>query len=172
MEQIQAWINANPVLFTLIVWPLVTALVGFGFRKISENPRLSAFGDLLHAAGFDAAKVVEALKTIFGPKPPAPPIAGKAAGFTMSILLVIGIACATQTTGCTKQQGAILETALLEAEPLACALLTTETDSKIVADLCKVPPDQIDKLIKLLAGKERAGFGKAKATGLAPAKCP
>lgn len=81
------WIEQNPVLFSVVVWPLVTAIVTAFFRKRTAEeyaampPRLAAFMRFVGAIGFDAPKALETVRLMVTggvpsdakPKPPPKP---------------------------------------------------------------------------------------------------
>lgn len=76
MNTVTTWIQQNPVLFTVVLWPLATAIVTALLKPRSPeeysamNPRLAAFLKLLGSLGLDAPNVMNALKQLFGAAPP------------------------------------------------------------------------------------------------------
>lgn len=64
------WIEANPVLFSVVVWPLVTAIITGLFRKRTAEeyaampPRVAAFMRFIGAIGFDAPKALETVRLL------------------------------------------------------------------------------------------------------------
>lgn len=86
MNKILDWIAANPTLFALVVWPLITGVVTAIFRKptaeeyAAMNPRWAAFRRLIGAIGLDVPKALETVRLVLtggkpddAPKPPSLP---------------------------------------------------------------------------------------------------
>lgn len=79
LEQITAWIEAHPVLFAVVLWPLITAVVTWFTKPRTDielalmSPRAAAFWRLVRKAGFDSKGVLDSLHTLLTGKPPSPP---------------------------------------------------------------------------------------------------
>jgi hypothetical protein len=82
------WISKNPVLFTMVIWPVVTGIVTWLFKPRSPEQyaampaRLGAVLKLIAAFGLDAPRVLEGLQQILTGVHPtsakAPPLSSAA----------------------------------------------------------------------------------------------
>lgn len=75
MQSIQSWVASHAILMTAIVWPLLTMVVNAVFDLVkaheSQSAALRFLDAALSAAGFDAVKLVAALRTLLSGRPPS-----------------------------------------------------------------------------------------------------
>jgi hypothetical protein len=101
MEDVVNWIEAHPVLFAVVLWPMITALVTWFTKPKTDDelalmsPRAAAFWRLVRKAGFDSKGVLDALHVLLRRKPPAPP-----GPPTLRLLSVLCLVCVTTTSAC------------------------------------------------------------------------
>lgn len=144
-----AWIQANPVLFTLIIWPAVTGLITAIARKRTAEeyaampPRLAAVLRFIGAVGLDLPKMLQTARLVItggvpadapadvrptGKLPQDPP-SGPGVG-----LMVLVLAFGLRAQGCGSPRtvppnaiaGACVTSRL--AASLECERLTTRPD--------------------------------------------
>ena len=74
MKSLLDWIQANPVLFTAIVWPTVTALINIGFgtaeKYAAAHPRFAMILSFVESAGFDVRGSLASLAKLLKVTPP------------------------------------------------------------------------------------------------------
>lgn len=81
MKHLTDWIAANPLLFTVVVWPLVSAIVTTILRKPTAeeyarmNPRVAALRRFIAAIGLDAPKALETIRLFLSGGVPGVPAA-------------------------------------------------------------------------------------------------
>lgn len=70
MKPALAWLAANPQFCVLILWPALTGIFNFIFRKRTEgeyqamNPRISAVFRFFAATGLDSPKLIRTLQQV------------------------------------------------------------------------------------------------------------
>lgn len=70
MNAFTSWVNANPVLFTVVLWPVVSGLVTALFKSrtpeeyAAMNPRVAAVLKLVGSLGLDVPNMLNALKQV------------------------------------------------------------------------------------------------------------
>ena len=75
MSEFLAFVEAHPALFSVLVWPLLTAIITAVFKPRTPEeydalpPRVAAALKLVAALGLDPVKGLEALKQLLAPKP-------------------------------------------------------------------------------------------------------
>lgn len=67
MNAVVSWVEAHPVIFAVVIWPLVTGIVTSVLRKPTAeeyarmNPRVAALRRFIAAIGLDVPKVLETI---------------------------------------------------------------------------------------------------------------
>lgn len=68
MNALLVWIRLNPVVFSIVIWPVLTGIVTFFFKPrtpeeyAAMNPRWAAFLKMLGGSGIDAPNILNGLK--------------------------------------------------------------------------------------------------------------
>lgn len=68
-----AWIQANPVLFSTLVWPLLTGILSTVYHRLDQSTRLHAFFAMCVAAGVNVPATLEWARRWLIKAPPSPP---------------------------------------------------------------------------------------------------
>lgn len=158
--------SVHPLVFSLLVWPLLTAVVTGAFGALghlsdddfAKLPKpLAWLLGVLAASGLDAPKVLQLLASLFRK---APPMATLAALLTLSML-----AGAASCKGFTTQNVQNVEAVVGTLEADACILAGDfdPRDAQAIAETCglvevgtQASAAVIDYIVKLLSAKRRA----------------
>lgn len=162
LARIAAFAEANPLLMTVIVWPIVTAILNSLLRKRTEeeraelrktSPRYAEFVRLIGALGLDPGKALEALKhLIAGTRPPP-------SGGATPLLVLSGAALCLSMAGCTPQARAILLETL--ARKIQCGVLHQDLADKDILAKCAVQEEDAKAVLDAVGTSRSVGADHA-----------
>lgn len=184
MEDVRAWIAANPALFVAL-WGAFTAGLSWAVKYAKTIPRLHALGSLFASLGIDLPKLMNSLYRIvtgdpppaapptFGSRkpandPPVPPVCrrsvltryvGPALVSGSLALPMAGYGAVLVTEACTAQEAKTATSGVLTGAQIACELAQIElgtNDPVALETACNIEAALGPELQKLLAAQALA----------------
>ena len=133
-QSIWPWVEAHPVFASMVVWPLITALVTLLFKPRSpeeyaalavNHPRVAQFLRLVGALGIDLPKVLQVLGDLSKRVPKAP------------LVLLVAVSL-VGLDGCALFAPANLPKTELVAKDIACILEHAFVDDSTLNTVCQL----------------------------------